>query len=191
MLYAVKPTHFFVLFVSLMSLLPGLVVSAESKVLKDYHMSLYKDVQGSLDGFELFTKQEKKRVFFGLTCSIQSPLPLFQVILFDDEIIFETPKLLTVELSIDGVQLGQSLQGILKVVDTTEELSNTVRLELITQRGSSLQKLQERYKKLLVELQSGKELTVLLSHRTLESKYLTFSLDGLQGLLKPNQQLCF
>ncbi|WP_040726212.1 hypothetical protein [Thiomicrorhabdus sp. Kp2] len=191
MLQMLKIKPFFILLFSLLTLLPGLVVSAETKVLKDYHMTLYKDVQGSLDGFELFTKVEGKRAFFGLTCSIQSPLPLLQVILFDDEIMTDMTKLLSAKVFIDGVEQTLQLQGILKVVDTAEELSNKVRLEIVTERGSSLQQLQSQYKNLLNSLQKGQLLTIELNHRTLEPKDMSFSLQGLEGLLKPNQAVCF
>ena len=172
-------------------ILPGLVSSAESQVAQDYHMSIYKDVQGSTDAIELFTKAEDKRVFFGITCSIQSAMPLIQVILFDDEIISETPKLLSIKLEIDGKALPTELQGIINVVDSTEELSNKIRLEIITKRGSSFQALQKAYQTLLAKIQQGQALKITLSHRTLEAKEITFSLKGLKQLLQPNQTVCY
>jgi len=81
----IKP--FYVLVLSVLLFLPGLVISAETQVNQDYHLSLYKDIQGSVDALELFTKAADKREFFGVTCSMQSPMPLIQVILFDDEIM--------------------------------------------------------------------------------------------------------
>ena len=177
--------------ISLVSLLPGLANSAESKVLKDYHMSIYKDMQGSVDGVELFTKVSGKNEFFGVTCSSQSPLPVFQVVMFENQIMSETPKLLSVNLQVDKVPVKVELQGILKVTDTTEELSNKVRIEVVTQRGSSLQNLQKQYLNLLTELRKGKTLSIELKHRTLEPKKIEFSLQGLDSLLKPYQYLCF
>ena len=172
-------------------ILPGLVSSAESQVAQDYHMSIYKDVQGSTDAIELFTKAEDKRVFFGVTCSLQSAMPLIQVILFDDEIMSETPKLLSIKLEIDGKMVPDELQGIINVVDNTEELSNKIRLEIVTKRGGSFHALQEAYKAMLITMQQGKALKVTLSHRTLEAKEITFSLKGLKQLLQPNRSVCF
>ena len=172
-------------------ILPGLVSSADSQVAQDYHMSIYKDVQGSTDAIELFTKAEDKRVFFGVTCSLQSAMPLIQVILFDDEIMSETPKLLSIKLKIDGKAISKELQGIINVVDNTEELSNKIRLEVVAQRGSSFKALQEAYQALLEKMQQGEALTITLSHRTLEAKEIIFSLKGLKQLLQPNKAVCY
>ena len=185
----VKP--FLRVVLSSLVILPGLVSSAETQVAQDYHMSIYKDLQGSTDAVELFTKAEDKRVFFGVTCSLQSAMPLIQVILFDDEIMSETPKLLSIKLEIDGKMVPDELQGIINVVDNTEELSNKIRLEIVTKRGSSFQALQEGYKALLLMMQQGQVLKVTLSHRTLEAKEITFSLKGLQQLLQPNHSVCY
>jgi len=185
----VKP--FLRVILSSLFILPGLVSSAESQVAQDYHMSIYKDVQGSTDAIELFTKAEDKRVFFGVTCSLQSAMPLIQVILFDDEIMSETPKLLSIKLEIDGKMVPDELQGIINVVDNTEELSNKIRLEIVTKRGGSFQTLQEAYKVMLITMQQGEVLKVTLSHRTLEAKEITFSLKGLKQLLQPNQTVCY
>jgi hypothetical protein len=166
-------------------------LAAETQISQDYHMSLYKDVQGSTDSIELFTKIADKRAFLGITCSSQSPMPLIQVILFDDEVISETPKLLSVKLLIDGEPVALELQGITKVVDNTEEFSNKIRLEVVAQRGSSFKALQDHYRKLLKLMQQGHEVKLQLSHHSLESKEIEFSLNGLDKLLIPNQHICF
>lgn len=183
--------RFVMLFISTILVLPGLVMSAESKTLKDYHMTNYKDVHGALDAFELFTKEENKRAFFGLSCSIQSPLPMLQILLFEDQIITDMPKLLSIKLFIDGVEQTGEFQGILKVVDNTEELSNKIRVELVTKRGSSLQTLQKQNQNLLEAMQKGSKLNMQLMHRTLETRTVQFSLSGLSELLKPSQKICF
>jgi len=103
----------------------------------------------------------------------------------------ETPKLLTVTLAIDGVAIKQELQGIIKVVDNADEFSNKIRLELVTQRGSSFKDLQDKYRVLLRQLQQGKAVTVQLEHRNLATKKVNFSLKGLEDLLAPNQNICF
>jgi len=191
MLNVARIKTFITMLIAVSSFLPGLVFSDESKMLKDYHMTMYQDVQGSVDGVELFTKEKDKRIFFGLTCSSQSPLPMLQVILFDDNIMSETPKLLSAKLFIDGVEQKMELQAILKAVDTVDELSNKIRIELVAKRGSSMQVLEQQYQDLIHKMQKGQAIKVQLSHRTLDTKTIKFSLNGLGDLLKPNESLCF
>jgi len=191
MIKTLKIKLFFVLLMGGVSFLPGLVLANESKMLKDYHMTMYQDAQGSLDGVELFTKEKDKRVFFGLTCSTQSPFPMLQVILFDDNIMSETTKLLSAKLFIDGVEQTVDLQAILKAVDTVDELSNKIRIELVAKRGSSMGLLEQQYQGLIKKLEKGQTITVQLSHRTLDTKTVKFSLSGLGDLLKSNESLCF
>lgn len=171
--------------------LPGLVNSAESKVYQDFHMSVYRDVQGSVDSLELFTKIEGKRQFFGVSCNRQSPLPLIQVLLFDDEIMSEQTKLVEVVLELDGKTLNETLNGILTVVDNADELSNKVRFELPPKSRSSFRVLQQRYQELLSKLGEGESLVVSLKHRALKEQKMRFSLNGLDALLKPHQAICF
>lgn len=183
---------FFRLFVlSFIVTLPGLVNSAESKVYQDYHMSLYRDVQGSIDSLELFTKIEGKRQFFGVSCNRQSPLPLLQVLLFDDEIMSEQTRLVDISLQIDGKPISEPLNGILTVIDNADELSNKVRFELQAKPRSSFRALQQRYRGLLSQLQGGESLVVTLKHRALAEQQISFSLSGLDELLKPHQAICF
>lgn len=174
------------------AMLPSLSVAAPTEqVNQDYHMTLYQDVQGSTDGFELFTKLADKKAFFGVTCSIQSPLPLMQVLLFDDQVLSETPKLLKAELSIDGKTDPLALNGVIKVVNTAQEYSNKIRLEVQPERGSSFLEMQQDYMQLLQRLQQGERLSVTFRHRTLEPQTYPFSLKGLAPLLAPRQKVCF
>lgn len=179
------------LLVSLFFIMPMSVHAAETVVEQDYHMSLYKDVQGSIDAFELYSKVADKGAFIGITCSMQSPLPLMQVILFEEEVMSESPKLLQVKLKVDNKTAFENLNGVLKVVDTVNEFSNKVRVELATKRGTSFLDLQQGYMRILNGLQNGEQLTVELSHRTLESKTYEFSLKGLKTLLSDKQKVCF
>ncbi len=165
--------------------------AAQSEAIKDYHFSYYHDVQGSLEALEAFTKTERREAFLGVSCSIQSPLPLIQVILLNDEVISETPKLLELKLTIDGKAYDSTFNGILNVVDTTEEYSNKIRLEIPAVRGSSLQALQAGYQGLLDALQTGKSVVITLSHRTIEAQQYHFSLSGLKDGLSENISLCF
>ena len=106
----------------------------EQSVQGDFHRTLYLGQQGVVSDIELFTKQAEHEVFFGVTCSSMSPFPMLQILLFNDEVLSETPKFLSVRYRIDGesIEHQPTLQGILQVVDTADEFSNKVRLELET-----------------------------------------------------------
>jgi len=171
--------------------LPGLVNSAETQVLKDYHMSLYKDVQGSVDSFELFTKVEGKQQFFGLSCNRQSPLPLMQVLLFDQEIMSEQTRLVDVMVKIDSQPINETLNGILTVVDNADEFSNKIRFEVPPKYKSSFTTMQNSYRSLINQLQTGDMLSVKIKHRVLGEKEITFSLRGLNSLMAGHQAICF
>lgn len=166
------------------------VVTAKQEVVGDYHLTSYSDVQGSAEAFEAFTKQVDKKVFFGVSCSIQSPLPLVQLIAFDNAVISETPKYLKVLVEVDGKQINTELNGVLSVVDNVDEFSNKIRFELNAKRGSSFQDLQSAYMQLLNQLGSGKQLAVQLQHRTLNKVEYQFSLKGLQSIVSQNANLC-
>lgn len=162
---------------------------AKQEVVGDYHVTSYIDVQGSLEGFEAFTKVADKKVFFGVSCSIQSPMPLMQVIAFDSEVVSESPKYLEVIINVDkGDQ--QSLNGILSVIDNADEYSNKVRFEIAATRGGSFQDLQDQYLTLLGNLSQGEELTLELKHRTLKTVKYEFSLVGLKKLLQDRMYIC-
>lgn len=169
----------------------GWVSAAESQVVKDYHLSVYKDYQGSVNEFELFTKNEQKKVFFGLSCSSQSPLPLLQVILFDDNVISDTPRYMAAELRIDGEHYPAKINGILRVVDTVDEHSNKIRFEIPTKRGSLFKDLRADYADLLTSMKAGQRLSVKLIHRQLGDRELSFSLQGFSELLTSKEALCF
>ena len=164
--------------------------SQAGQVVGDYHVSIYKDVQGSAEALEAFTKNPEKKVFFGVSCSMQSPFPLIQLIAFDDSVISETPKYLTAHFKVDELALPQQLNGILAVVDNVDEFSNKVRFEVALARGSSMQTMQTGYMQLLEQLRQGKALTVELEHRTLGVKSYEFSLQGLNKALDGNENLC-
>lgn len=164
----------------------------QQKSAQDFHMKIYTDAQGSAQDFELFTKVEEREVFLGLSCASMSPFPLLQVLLFNDEVVSESPRLMEVryrvipESELDPVEL----QGILKVVDNVDEFSNKIRLELASGQMRSMSEMQAAYAGLLSQLMQSDALEVTLSHRSVGRQTYRFSLKGLKPLLTPHQSLC-
>ena len=158
----------------------------------DFHLSLYKDSQGQLDDLELFTKVPDKDVYLGLTCSHMSPFPMLEVLLFNDEVLMDSPRLLTVSYQIDGKQSATAvaLQGILKPTDTADEYSNKVRLELDSGQVKTMGGMQVAYQTLLAQLKAGTSLDIALKHKGFGEKQYSFSLQGLNELLSPNEFIC-
>lgn len=166
------------------------LAQAKQQVIGDYHVTSYIDVQGSAEGFEAFTKQPDNRVFFGLSCSIQSPLPFIQMIMFAEDTLSESPKYMQASLKVDQTLVPIALNGVLSVVDNADEFSNKVRFEVATSRGMGFTKLQNDYQQVLTMIEQGKELMVNLKHRTMDEKTFVFSLKGLAEILKSNKSLC-
>jgi hypothetical protein len=158
----------------------------------DFHLSLYHNQQGQLDDLELFTKMPDKEVYFGLTCSAMSPFPMLEVLLFNREVLIDLPRLLKVSYQIDGkaVASAVALQGILKPVDTADEYSNKVRLELVTGQLKTMGSLSSEYQRLLSQLKAGQSIQITLMHRGFGEKQYLFSLQGLKALLQPNESIC-
>jgi len=179
------------IFAFLLSLYSVSIYAAQEQIYVDFHFSVYRDAQGSEQAFEAFTKQADKNAFIGVSCSIQSPLPLIQVIVFETEILSESPRLVEVSLLIDNQKLDLPLNGILQVTDTADEFSNKIRFEIPAQRGSAFIELQDQYRNLLQKLKDGKALEVVVQHRTFNAKHFDFSLQGLKEGLKEREQLCF
>ena len=184
------PRFFIVLLYSFL-LSPLSVLANQSEVINDYHLTTYHDVQGSLNEFEAFTKHEKHRVFFGLTCSSQSPLPFLQVILFDDQVMSETPRFMYAEFRVDGDLYDIKLQAPLRVVDTADEYSNKICFEVPTKRGLTFKDLKQSYADLLSSMKAGKELSVKLKHSQLGDREMSFSLRGFKQLLVDKERICF
>lgn len=163
----------------------------EEQTLNDFHLTLYKDAQDLVDGVELFTKLEDRQVFFGVVCTRMSPFPLLQVLMFDDEVISESPRLLQVRYVIDGSDgASDGLQGVLRPTDTFEERSNKVRIEFNSTGLGSMQAMHQAYDGLLDKLSSSAVLRLELSHRTLGQHEYAFSLRGLGSLLAPYRDIC-
>ena len=164
----------------------------EQAVRDDYHLTAYIGQQGVVSDIELFTKQAEHEVFFGVTCSSMSPFPLLQILLFNDEVLSETPKFLTVTYQIDGerVEHKPTLQGILKVLDSADEFSNKVRLELESGKIRSMRVMDEGYQNLLHDLKLGQQVEFVLNSRAFGSKRYQFSLKGLRSLIEPYESVC-
>lgn len=158
----------------------------------DFHLSLYKDSQEQLENLELFTKIADKAVYLGLTCSAMSPFPMLEVLLFNNEVLMESPGLLKVSYQIDG-QVDASaitLQGVLKRVNSADEHSNKVRLELANGQVKTMGAMQVAYQDLLGQLKAGHSIDITLGHRKFGEKQFRFSLQGLNALLTPNESIC-
>ncbi|NPA71428.1 MAG: hypothetical protein GXO35_01240, partial [Gammaproteobacteria bacterium] len=169
--------------------------AAKTAVQEDFHLSLYEDARGQVSALELFTKMPDREVYLGLTCTDMSPFPLLQVLLFNDEVLIESPRLLDIHYRIkDGmgaeVRSEVMLQGVLKPIDTADEYSNKVRLELKSGQVKSMNVMLEKYQALLFSLRSGSEIELTLTHRTLGEHAYRFSLKGLNGLLTPYESVC-
>lgn len=158
----------------------------------DFHLSLYQDRQGQLESLELFTKIADKEVYLGLTCSAMSPFPMLEVLLFNNEVLMETPGLFKVSYRIDG-QVDASaatLQGVLRPVNNADEHSNKVRLELASGQVKTMGMMQAAYQTLLGQLKAGHSIDISLKHRRVGEKQYRFSLQGLKTLLTPNESIC-
>ncbi len=178
--------------------------ASKSRALGDFHMSFYLDAYGQVSGFELFTKVIDKEAYLGLSCSGRSPFPMLQILLFNDEVLTDSPKLLKVSYQIKsfedlvskgGKQIQPSdvnvvLQGILQPVDTADEYSNKVRLELDSMQVKTMRGMQLAYGKLLQQLKQGGSIAVNLNHRAFGERQYEFSLKGLKALLEPHESIC-
>jgi len=174
----------------LLLMAPWLTYADKVLVKGDYHFSVYEDAQGSAYAVEAYTKQPDQRVFFGITCSNQSPLPVIQILAFDEHVIAESSKLLEVGLRVDGQSVNQNINGILRVVDTADEFSNKIRLEIQSPRKGSLTAYQQDYMALLHKLQAGTSLSLDVKHRRLGQKQFLFSLKGLKHGFSNYMALC-
>lgn len=157
----------------------------------DFHLTLYSDSQGQLDDLELFTKVPDKEVYLGLTCSHMSPFPMVEVLLFNDALLLDSPALLAVSYEIDGKRSDAvALQGILKETNTTEEVSNKIRLEVASGEVRTMTAMQALYQTLLAQLKAGHSIEITLKHRRFGEQLYQFSLQGLSELLSPHESIC-
>ncbi|MBO1923163.1 hypothetical protein [Thiomicrorhabdus sp. 6S3-12] len=180
------------------SLFLGLVVISDtvaqesvSKQLGDYHLTLYPDIQGDVLDLEAFTKQSDNDVFFGVTCSAMSPFPSMQILLFEDEIISEFPRLMDASYQIDGKPGEVPLQAILKADLTADRFVNRLRFEVDTTKVQKrMDLMKQAYHRLLDELEQGKTIQLTVEHRHTGKKSYRFSLQGLKTVLQPYQRVC-
>jgi len=156
-----------------------------------YHLSLYQDIQGDVLDLEAYTKVPDREVFFGVTCSAMSPFPAMQVLLFEDEIISETPRFMSVSYQLDGKNGTVPLQAILKAELTADRYLNQIRFEIDSGKiEKNMRLMQEAYARLLNGLETGKQITVTVEHRTLGQHQYQFTLEGLNKVLQPYQRIC-
>lgn len=160
--------------------------------LGDFHMRTYfQPYTQQPEQIQLYTKASEQQAFLGIICTNANPFPLIEVLLFDDEVLSESPRLLKVnyQLSPESGDLFQ-LQGILQVTDTADEFSNKIRFEMENGVYKNLTQLQQAYQTWLTQLMNSQQVQLQLSHQTLGEKNLSFSLNGLKTLLSPHQDLC-
>lgn len=187
-------TYLGVIIWGLMLILPlASSAQAKQKVVGDYSVNEYLDGLGYVSDIELFTKQLNRQAYFGITCTSMSALPMVQVIVFDEALISETPKLVSVQYALDKTHGKVIFNGVLKVVDTAEELSNKVVWDPDKTDINSLQQVKQAYRSLFSELSAndGKTLNVVISHKRIKNQSFQFSTLGLSQLLKQYEAVCF
>ncbi|MBF6058313.1 hypothetical protein [Thiomicrorhabdus heinhorstiae] len=169
-----------------------------AEVVGDFDLKTYPDYQGGVLEFEAFTKKSDGEAFLGIGCSSMSPFPQLQLLLFNEkEIISETPKLLNVTYRTLPASSPRNsslypMQGVLQVVDTVDELSNKIRLQVLTNpQRKTMAQMQQNYRAVLEQWSAGKEVEITLSHRTLQSKSYRFSTAGLKQILLRFPELCY
>ncbi|WP_130538091.1 hypothetical protein [Thiomicrorhabdus indica] len=164
-----------------------------TEVLGDYHISLYNDMYGDVMELEAFTKMVDKAAYFGLGCSTMSPFPVFQVLLFDDEILSETPKFMSASYSVKGLktQPVSGLQAVLKPTLNADEISNKLRIEMSSEGAQkALRLMNEGYREMLNQFSQGQVIQVSFEHRKLGKHDYQFSLKGMQALLERYGSIC-
>ena len=181
------------LFTVSLALLSTCVLAAKTTQTEgDFHLSLYQDQQDQLESLELFTKIPDKEVYLGLTCSTMSPFPLIEVLLFNQEVLMETPGLMDVSYRINGQTDASpaTLQGVLNPMNNAAEHSNKVRLELASGQVKTMGRMHAVYQSLLDQQKAGRSIDITLQHRRVGEKQYRFSLQGLNALLTPNESIC-
>lgn len=172
----------------------GVFAADRTEVKGDYHVSLYNDMYGDVMELEAFTKLADKPVYFGIGCSTMSPFPVFQVLLFDDEIISETPKFMSATYDVKGTQNFQAvtgLQAVLKPTLEVDEISNKLRIEISSQGAQKELRLMNRgYMTMLDQFEKGETIEVSFEHRTLGKHSYEFSLKGFKQALEPYAAVC-
>lgn len=178
--------------ISLLMVGNGALAAKTTATQGDFHLTLYQDQQGQLDDLELFTKIADKEIYLGLTCSAMSPFPMLELLLFNSEVLMDSPALLKVDYQINGQADAPIviLQGVLKAVNSADEHANKVRLELAHGQVTTMGMMQVAYQTLLEQLKAGHSIDITLQHQKFGEKQYHFSLQGLNALLAPNESIC-
>lgn len=163
---------------------------AQSNVVGDFHVTEYADGMGGVAEMEAFTKMPDQEVFFGLTCSGMSALPMLRVLMFNDAVVSDSPKFTEIRYRLDASPGKVALNGVLKVTDTAEEYSNQVVWDAKTAEIHSLAQLKQQYQTLLDGLAAHQHLQVMIQHHHLTVPEFRFSLKGFDQILKRYRGLC-
>ncbi len=164
-----------------------------TEVIGDYHVSLYNDMYGDVMELEAFTKLTDKPIYFGLGCSTMSPFPVFQVLLFDDEILSETPKFMTAAYEVQSISAKSvsGLQAVLKPTLNADEFSNKLRIEMGSEGAQkALRVMNDGYREMLNQFSQGQAMKVSFEHRKLGKHTYQFSLKGMKALLSKYGSIC-
>ncbi|BBP42814.1 hypothetical protein THMIRHAT_05600 [Thiosulfativibrio zosterae] len=153
----------------------------------DFILQTTQDFNQSVTSIQLYTKQANAPIYLGISCHIQSPLPLIELILMDDAIISEYPKFVTLGIANFKSTASNTINGVLSVTQTYEETFNKIRFEIADKK---MQSLQTAYRDLLNNLSESHQIEITLEHRTLGKHSYIFSNNGLKDLLKPYADLC-
>lgn len=157
---------------------------AQTQTLGDFILKTTQNLDAQVTGIQLFTKQPDHNVFLGISCNSMNPLPMVEILIFDENLISDTAKYLSVTTDLD---LSFQMNGILTATQTYEETSNKIRIEVESKKMSQLQAYSQT---LLQQLKTQSAVTFTLSHKSLGSHSFTFSLNGLGELIKPYESIC-
>lgn len=165
--------------------------ASQQTALMDFHRTLHlHPITQQAEQIELYTKQEDANVFLGIICTDNSAFPVIQVMLFDDQVITDSIQYMDVALKRSQDNSQQKLKGLLKAEESFEEISNKVRFDLASDKGSNFRSFQEKYLSLLDWLSDSKQVSIELSHRKTGTQQYQFSMQGLKQLIQPYKNLC-
>ncbi|GKT11910.1 MAG: hypothetical protein ISEC1_P0883 [Thiomicrorhabdus sp.] len=174
----------------------NVLAEVKTKVVGDFHMTLYQGSYGEISDFQLFTKLADKEVYFGVSCSNRTPFPLLQVLLFNENKWMTDSAVLHVNYGFLSNELAElepglvPLKGTLSSVKKAKKDMNNIRLEVDTARIKSMRALQVVYTQFLKQLKSESMIYIQLIHRDFGKREYHFSLEGLSALLEPYESVC-
>jgi len=169
--------------------LPTQALNKQQNAYENIHRTLYfHPLSQQATRIQLYSKQANAAVFFGLSCRDNTPFPTLELILMNENILFETPKLLEVTLHYPNDT--HTLNGILTYQNEADNLSNQIRFEAKPDQSRSFTSLQNQYKKLVEHLLKEEKIDIRLKHNNGLKKAYLFELKGLKTQLSEHKSLC-